>query len=377
MIECLFIIALVSLIVYLYFLLRFFIHLKTHQKLNIQHEIPVSIICSARNEEENIAGFIDSIIKQNYSKELIQLIIVDDQSTDKTYAILDSYKDKLTYFEYFTAIDREKYNSPKKNALSQAILRAKHELILTSDADCLPSPDWVNGMVDIYVNKPNTDMVIGFSQTIIDQNEKKFFKRFEHFDFHVLMFALGGSVNSGKYFTCSGQNLSYKRSSFESVGGFSTIMHLISGDDLHLMQLFRKNKMKIEFADNLDSHMKTRPVKSMLRLFNQRSRWASNMKLMLISNPEFFIYLSSTFFLLTLIPVLLFLDTKRAIALAIIKISFDLIYITKGYKCFGLENRLAKDFIGWTLFQPIYTLIIGILGSVSLFKWKDRKGFKS
>jgi cellulose synthase/poly-beta-1,6-N-acetylglucosamine synthase-like glycosyltransferase len=364
-----------SLLVYLYFLLKFYFNLKKHIKISKQNNSPVSVICSAHNEEHNLPNLLNALLSQNYDLNLVQIIIIDDQSSDNTWNILNLFKDKFPNFTCLKSQNRDSVNSPKKNALSQAISLAEHEIILTTDADCIPNPNWINGMVDYYTMHPETDMLIGFSETMLPENEKRFALRFEHFDFHVLMFALAASVYSGKYFTCSGQNLSYKKSAFLKVGGFSKIMHLISGDDLHLMQLFRKNKLNIRFADSIDSYMKTQPVSSMHQLFNQRSRWASNMKYMLISNPEFFIYLLSVFLLLTFIIPLLFLDTKIAILIALIKISCDFIYIRKAYFCFDLKSRLASDFISWTLFQPFYTLIVGVLGSASLFKWKDRKGF--
>ncbi len=200
------------------------------------------------------------------------------------------------------------------------------------------------------------------------------------------MFATSASVNAGLYFSCSGQNLSFRKSAFDSVGGYEPIRHYISGDDLHLMQLFNREKKQICFANNIDGRVRTKAISSMAKLFNQRSRWASNMKFMLFSNPVFFLYLLSVFFVLTLIPVLLFLNFHIVVYLISLKLMMDWIFIYRGMKAFQLWSRFADYglmsrinfislFFAWSIFQPVYTLIVAVSGFFSLFKWKDRKGF--
>ncbi|HOE91374.1 MAG TPA: hypothetical protein PKZ69_03480, partial [Candidatus Cloacimonadota bacterium] len=125
---------------------------------------------------------------------------------------------------------------------------------------------------------------------------------------------------------------------------------------------------------------------SFSKLFNQRARWASNMKYMLSSNFFFFIYLLAVFLVTTLIPILLFWQFSL-IVLIFIKIIIDLTFIIHSMKAFRIWDRFGRYgwrskinfyslFLSWTLIQPIYTLIISFLGVFSLFKWKDRKGFE-
>ena len=50
----------------------------------------LSIILIARNEEEVIGEMIEGLLK-NYQKEILELIVVDDASTDKTHSIVESW----------------------------------------------------------------------------------------------------------------------------------------------------------------------------------------------------------------------------------------------------------------------------------------------
>ena len=397
--SILIVISIISIMIYMFFIAIFLNNIVEHRKSIKQHSLPVSIICSARNEEHNIRRFLDALLIQEYDLNLVQVIIVDDCSEDKTKEILALYKDKFIDYDYFTSEGRETVVSAKKNALTQAISKAKHEIILTSDADCIPAKTWINGVVDTYQNNQSADMVVGFSETNIGQRitslnklQKSLFKSipfyalFEHFDFLTLMFATAASINASLYLSCSGQNLSFKKSSFDSVGGYKPIERYISGDDLHLMQLFKQNKMNIFFANNTSARVKTQAIQSFSKLFNQRARWASNMKYMLSSNFIFFVYLLAVFLVTTLIPILLFWQFS-VIVLIFIKIIIDLTFIIHSMKAFRIWDRFSgygwrsklnfySLFFSWTIMQPLYTLIISFLGVFSLFKWKDRKGFE-
>ncbi|HOD53261.1 MAG TPA: glycosyltransferase [Candidatus Cloacimonadota bacterium] len=392
--------AFISIFIYCLFIVVFYANLKRHEPVTVKHQIPVSIVCSARNEEDNLPHFLNALLKQQYDLSLVQIIIADDCSSDRTAEILKTWSSRFPDFSCFTAQGRNQVLSAKKNALGQAIQKAKYNILLSTDADCIPQENWINGMVDAYVRNEDAEMVVGFSETEL-KNDKlvnaqknaflwfhyPFSVLFEHFDFMTLMFATSASVNAGLYFSCSGQNLSFRKSAFNDVGGYEPIKQYISGDDLHLMQLFKQHKKHIVFANNSDGRVKTKAITSLYKLFNQRSRWASNMKFMVFSNPLFFVYLLSVFFVLTLIPALLFLNFSIGVLLFSLKIVMDSIFIQRGYKDFQLWSRMSGEgivaglnfwtlMITWSVFQPVYTMIVAVSGFFSLFKWKDRKGFK-
>ena len=54
---------------------------------------PVSVIIIARNEAANIKACIEGLLKQAYSPSLIEMIIVDDHSTDTTFSVVESFND--------------------------------------------------------------------------------------------------------------------------------------------------------------------------------------------------------------------------------------------------------------------------------------------
>ena len=105
--------------------------------------IKISIIVPARNEEQNIIACLDSICNQTYPPELYEVIVVDDYSTDDTASIVKNYASKnvkLISLKDFTK--GQTLNSYKKKAIEIAVAQSAGELIVTTDADCIATPEW-------------------------------------------------------------------------------------------------------------------------------------------------------------------------------------------------------------------------------------------
>ncbi|OQX70913.1 MAG: hypothetical protein B6D62_03245 [Candidatus Cloacimonas sp. 4484_275] len=364
--------TLISFVFYLYYLRIFYLGLKAKKQHFSPFRKRVSVVVAARNEEENISRLLTSLVNQEYPPELFEIIIADDDSEDETADLVMKFAEKWDNIKLIKVKNREQALSPKKNALAQAIEKASGEIIMTTDADCIVGKYWIKSTVAAFDDK--TAMVSGFSRTNIGNwKTAKNVKKFEHFDFLVMFFAAAGAISKGKYFSCSGQNLAYKKSAFEKVGGFEPIKHLISGDDVNLMQLMRRQKMKISFNFSPHSFVITRAIGSWKELFNQRSRWASNSKWQILLNPEFFVYLVFVF-IATLFPfVLLFFNWKIGLLLIFAKYISDFYFVRLGFRIFGLERERLKYFPFWFFLQPPYIILVTLMGIFDIFKWRTGK----
>src|SRR6266540_3615057 len=109
---------------------------------------PVSVIVPARNEEENIGGLLQALQRQTYPGNLIEVIVVNDHSTDSTAKIVNE-------FAGVVLIELKDYpiNSYKKKAIEQGIEAASGKLIITTDADCIAQAGWLETMVSFYEKK--------------------------------------------------------------------------------------------------------------------------------------------------------------------------------------------------------------------------------
>ncbi|HCN83879.1 MAG TPA: glycosyl transferase, partial [Sphingobacteriaceae bacterium] len=185
----------------------------------------VSILIAARNEEEKIHLTIEDILAQNYPQDLMELIVVDDHSTDRTSDIILSYADRGVILLKLNE-DRA-LNSYKKKAISEAIKISAGELMVATDADCRMGKNWLRTVVSFY-EKNNSKLV---SSPVAYYEEKDTFEDMQTLEFLFLIGLGASSIGNKMPSTCNGANLAYRKDVFFELGGFSGIDDLASGDD--------------------------------------------------------------------------------------------------------------------------------------------------
>ncbi|MFH0750063.1 MAG: glycosyltransferase [Candidatus Gottesmanbacteria bacterium] len=132
------------------------------------HRPLVSVIMPVHNAGKFLAPAIDSILKQTYKK--IELIIVDDCSTDDSWKVITAYK------KHFPTIikvlhTKEKTNSAGNGATNFAIPHAKGAFIARMDADDISYPTRIEKQVAYLQANPLT-ILVGTQAMIIDKNGK-------------------------------------------------------------------------------------------------------------------------------------------------------------------------------------------------------------
>jgi len=117
------------------------------------------------NEEKNISRAIDSILSQTMTD--LELIIVNDGSTDHTLEIIRRYDDKRIII-----IDKE-YNSGLADSLNLGITHARTDLIARQDADDFSQPDRLKTQVDYLSRNPEVVVVGSWGYLTNDTDQKK------------------------------------------------------------------------------------------------------------------------------------------------------------------------------------------------------------
>jgi len=359
-------------VTYLSFCLRFYWGYKKYRPVISPRKRAVSVIVVCHNEADNLPGLMTALISQKYPQELFEVIIADDDSTDATQSIIESFQSRGVNVSYLLVKGREHVTSPKKHALEQAIKASSGEIILTTDADCIVPLNWIQTMVEAFAD--GVSMVAGYSRTRIpDWGNASVLQKYEHLDFALTYLVLGGGYTLGKSWACIGQNLAYTRAAFDSVGGFSSIRNLISGDDVNLMQLMRRSGHKIIFNFDPRSFVSTNPVRSWKQLVNQRSRWASNMKYQLRFNPEFFFILLSMAFMYWGVPLMFFFNWKLALLFLAIRVGVELTFVSYAREKFHVTRRMLMFYPVWLVIQTFFLVFTMLLGQFNLFIWHGKK----
>ena len=114
-------------------------------------ELPTAtVIVAARNEESNIKRCLISLGKLEYPEGKLEVLIVDDRSTDKTGEIIDEFISDRENFHKIIPDEPKGKMVGKVNALATAIREANGKIILTTDADCVVKPFWVKTIASFY-----------------------------------------------------------------------------------------------------------------------------------------------------------------------------------------------------------------------------------
>ena len=351
----------------------------SHSNLNTK----ISIIIPARNEEENIANCLQSIIDQSYPKHLFEVLVVDDHSTDNTAAIIKSYaaqNEKLISLKDFIAANE--INAYKKKAIEIAIQQSSGDLLVTTDADCIFPTHWLTTIAAFYETKKSAFIVM----PVLIRHSNRMIEIFQSLDFMTLQGITGASVHKKFHSMCNGANLAYTKEAFTAVNGFKGIDNIASGDDMLLLhKIYKRFPDKIDYLKSQDVIVQTNPVTTLHQFLNQRIRWAS--KADQFDDKRIFVVLIIVYFLnvlLLALPIVALVNPQEITLFHyklpmiqwyfILLIGKTLIELFFLYPVATFFNQ--TKLIGWfPIAQPfhiLYTVIAGWLGKFGKYTWKER-----
>jgi len=327
----------------------------------------LSIIIPFRNEAKVIRDTIESISKVDYDKECFEIILVNDHSED------DFQKQIGGLLDSSSIIIIDNNGVGKKEAIETGVAKAKNEWILCSDADCLFQEDWLIACNNT-INGSAADLYL---LPVFMDKGKGLLGRFQYYDLlSTLGFNMGFYFFKGISLLANGANILYKKVDFQTIDPFKNNKHISSGDDMFLLQEFKKNDKVIKMNCDSGFWVKTMGQSTWRAFLDQRIRWVKKMKF-IKSDLSFYIgiYISAIQLALWISLILGFFSLYIFyffIILIIVKTwaDFKLIKKISSYKSLHIE-------VGEILFfEFVYMLIVPIILIVSVFRaptWKGRE----
>jgi biofilm PGA synthesis N-glycosyltransferase PgaC len=325
----------------------------------------VSVIVACRNEQKNLPLLLNSIAMQDYPKELFEVIIVDDNSCDRTFEIASSFEGNYRLIPI--------YNNGigKKQAIRSGIIASAGALIITTDADCRMGKSWIR-IIAAFYEKHKPDMIICPVQI---EPGSGFFRRFQELEFLSLQGITAGTAFAGTGVMCNGANLSYTR---EAYFNNSENLHdeVASGDDVFLLHSLKKNRLsKIMWLESADAIIITAASSTAGAFIKQRSRWISKSNLY---NDRFTVLLEIVTF------VTIFLQVSVLFEAAVNRVYtgvFIFIFLIKSVPDFLILHNTSvryhsKDLLKWFLpAQFVYPFYVLGVFFYSLFHLKINSPF--
>lgn len=335
----------------------------------------ISVIVPARNEEAVIEKCILSLLQQSYPKSLLEIIIVDDHSTDETAAIVKRY---ATEGVQLISPDQEsapgrKMVSFKKKAIATAIQAATGSLIVTTDADCIFHEHWID-RISTFHRHSHAVFIVGPVKMVPGNS---LLSVFQSIDFSIMQGITAGSVFRKFHSMCNGANLAYERALFFEVGGFEHIDHIASGDDMLLMQkIAQRYPDAIAYLQAKEAIVETLSAPDWRTFFHQRIRWASKTGQY---NDKWILFVLTLVYLLNLSLFILLAGSvwnpewlMFFIIGLVLKTLIEWRFVRSVLRYFNLPKLLRW----FPLFQPlhiVYIVVAGFFSSFSHYEWKGRR----
>ena len=233
----------------------------------------VSIIICAKNEAKHIRKCLETIMQQQYPKAYIEILFVDDGSSDET---LEIARKILSASDVKHQILVNPKSIGKKQSLAIAIEKAENPFIITRDADTYTiSTHWLTALMHCRANK-KSDFIIA---PVMLQNNDGLLWALQAVENNILQVLAGGSSYFKKPFLCSGANLGFSKSIYIQCQGYRSHLHVASGDDVLFLEDVKKIKeVRIHYLKSTDGIVVTHACKSLGDLIAQKVRWASKFK---------------------------------------------------------------------------------------------------
>ncbi|MBC7720763.1 MAG: glycosyltransferase [Pedobacter sp.] len=334
-----------------------------------------TVIIPARNEAENIANCLQSILLQNYPTNLFEIIVIDDFSTDGTPGIIQKLQTKhanLILIKLADVLIEKHLNSYKKKAIEIAIKSSQKNWIVTTDADCSAKPNWLA----TYNNYIQQNDVVFVGAPVVFTNDGSLLQSFQCIDFMALQGVTAATVSAGFHAMCNGANLAFKKAAFYEVDGYKNVDAIASGDDMFLMnKIQNKYPEKIGFLYHQDAIISTAPMPTINSFLNQRIRWASK------TNNYSDIRIIIILWMMLLMNIALVIMPFAGISMPILLIYWLVLLAIKTVVEIAFAVKIAVFFsikLQWwhvllQLPHIVYTSLAGCFVLAGSYEWKGRK----
>src|SRR5690625_2810488 len=178
----------------------------------------VTVLIPAHNEAVVIRRTLQSMVRLNYPKDLLQIIVINDNSTDKTGKIAREFAEKHMFIQ---DVDTKlpQAGKGKSSALNFALDYVEGEYIVVYDADNTPERDSVYHLVLCLENDPKAGSAVGKFR--VSNAQKNLLTRF----INIETIGFQWMAQAGRWFwfkmaTIPGTNFAIRRSIIETLGGW-------------------------------------------------------------------------------------------------------------------------------------------------------------
>jgi len=360
-------IVLIILLLYILLLLLVMLgmHAVTEIEINKQSKNTFSILVPFKNEAENLTLLLKSLKKLNYPSKLFEIIMIDDDSDDDSVSIIQRFD--LPNITILSTKNTSKQG--KKEALEKGINHAKHDWIITTDADCHLPAEWLCAYNSI-ISQTDAKMVLA---PVAFFDDSTFLGQLQHIEFLSLQAMTMASCAWSKPFLSNGANIGFLKTAFQQVNGYEGNKHIASGDDVFLLEKFHKTfPGKIKYLKTKSALVKTQTQKNWYNLLQQKTRWGTKTKHFQSILPKLIGGLVLLTNFLIFICFIVGFKFPECFWLIFIKLLMDYIYITYINQFFQISISLINIILVF-FYYPLYLIRLAVFSIKNKPQWKGRE----
>lgn len=232
---------------------------KTPEKILSRYPT-TTIIVPCWNEEKTVSGTVESLLALNYPKDKLNIIIVDDGSTDQTWHIIQKFKNN----PQISLI--KKANGGKHTAVNLGIQESTSEIIGCLDADSFVEK---NALLEIaHAFNEDPDMMAATPMLIVHE-PKTILQKMQKTEYHSGAFLKRILSPLDAIYVTPGPFSIFRRSVFDQIGLYKKAHNT---EDMEFALRMQKNHMRIRNV--YTAHVHTTTPDTLYKLYRQRLRWA-------------------------------------------------------------------------------------------------------
>jgi cellulose synthase/poly-beta-1,6-N-acetylglucosamine synthase-like glycosyltransferase len=239
------------------------------------------VVVAVRDEAGRLPDLLRGLADQNYPRELFEVLVVDDHSTDDTARVVTEAASGVHFplrllrlADYLpTSAGGSNY---KKKAIEYGVQSARGEWIALTDGDCRVPAGWLTALAGC-ARQAGVQMVSG---PVAFDGERSAFEKMQTVEFASLIGSGAATLQMGLPTMCNAANLAFARAAFAAVDGYAGTADTATGDDLFLMhKVHRRYPGGVVFLKSPGGVVYTRAKETWGAFYQQRKRWASKWNL--------------------------------------------------------------------------------------------------
>jgi cellulose synthase/poly-beta-1,6-N-acetylglucosamine synthase-like glycosyltransferase len=224
----------------------------------------VSILIPAYNEEETIIGTMKSVMDINYPKDLLDVIVIDDGSSDSTKGKIEGFI-KDNDVPHFRLLSHE--NIGKAASMNKAIDMAKGEFFACLDADSFVDKNTLRKMLSLYY-KENDPQLAVITPAMKVFKPKNVLQKIQWIEYLIMIFAGRLTSHLDSIYVAPGPFSLYRTDVIKEVGGFDC-KTLTEDQEI----AYRLQEKHYRIKQCFDGYVYTVSPNKFIGFYKQRRRW--------------------------------------------------------------------------------------------------------